>query len=305
MAQPMSRPSPVVLPRPGGDIIIRQFHPKDADQRNHPITPHRRGTSPAAFRASHILVRAGVMVSLQQEYRPSNKRRHIDSRSHRTVHLYATVHYKNVRGLCANARATDMADICHSYEVPIPVDGVQAPVPQGPAGFWVAAIESPESKTSEVVGYLGLDYRGGATAISDPSTGELRRMIVSMNHRRAQDRLASHDRGDGPRTSPPHKTCLGLLKMPALRRCRIETQAALLSSPDSYLALISYATHFPAEWYQPEINTLARRREQWHFGGGIGRKLAVVAVSANRVRNDSVADEIIEWQTGSALEGQT
>jgi ribosomal protein S18 acetylase RimI-like enzyme len=103
---------------------------------------------------------------------------------------------------CANARATDMADICHSYEVPIPVDGVQAPVPQGPAGFWVAAIESPESKTSEVVGYLGLgwcifyhasmwpdftsriDYRGGATAISDPSTGELRRMIVSMNHRR-------------------------------------------------------------------------------------------------------------------------
>jgi hypothetical protein len=27
-------------------------------------------------------------------------------------------------------------------------------------------------------------------------------------------------------------------------------------------------------------------------------------VGANRVRNDSVADEIIEWQTGSALEGQ-
>ncbi|KAF7328525.1 hypothetical protein MVEN_02539900 [Mycena venus] len=81
---------------------------------------------------------------------------------------------------CATARETDMADIPHSYEVPLSVDGIHLPLEQGPAGFWVAAIESPDRKTSEVVGYLGLDYH----ANPDPSSGELRRMIVSVNHRR-------------------------------------------------------------------------------------------------------------------------
>jgi hypothetical protein len=57
---------------------------------------------------------------------------------------------------CAVARETDMADIPHSYEVPLSIDGIQSPQTQGPAGFWVAAIESPDQKTSEVVGYLGL-----------------------------------------------------------------------------------------------------------------------------------------------------
>jgi hypothetical protein len=130
MAQPMSRPSPVVLPRPGGDIIIRQFHPKDADQvhallieglvygretHRDPlfavfphlitffssgITPqHRTGEEPFQphFVPRIFWVRAGVMVSLQQEYRPSNKRRRIESRSRRAIHLHETIHYKNVR----------------------------------------------------------------------------------------------------------------------------------------------------------------------------------------------------------------
>ncbi|KAJ7660390.1 hypothetical protein DFH06DRAFT_1089716 [Mycena polygramma] len=83
-------------------------------------------------------------------------------------------------GFCATARETDMADIPTTYDVPLSVDGVNSPTAQGPGAFWVAAIESPADKTSEVVGYLGLDYR----ALADPSSGELRRMIVPMNHRR-------------------------------------------------------------------------------------------------------------------------
>ncbi|KAJ7690828.1 hypothetical protein B0H17DRAFT_1064013 [Mycena rosella] len=86
---------------------------------------------------------------------------------------------------CATARKTDMADIPASYEVPLSVDGIQPPPEQGPGGFWIAAIDSPDLKTSEVVSYLGLDYRANA----DPSSGELRRMIVSMHHRRR--RIAS------------------------------------------------------------------------------------------------------------------
>jgi len=76
---------------------------------------------------------------------------------------------------CAKARRTDMADINKTYEVPLSEDETQ-----GPGGFWVAAIEALGGTESEVVGYLGLDY--GATA--DPSSGELRRMIVSPHHRR-------------------------------------------------------------------------------------------------------------------------
>ncbi|KAJ7359837.1 acyl-CoA N-acyltransferase [Mycena albidolilacea] len=197
MAQPMSRPSPVVLPRSGGDIIIRQFHPKDADQVHAllieglvygPESPHNTAQARNLYSRISCLAYFGCALGLW-----CLCSRNIVLRiSGGALTLGAAALFIYMRrsitkmfvDFCANARATDMADICHSYEVPLPVDGVQAPVPQGPAGFWVAAIESPESKTSEVVGYLGLDYRGGATAISDPSTGELRRMIVSMNHRR-------------------------------------------------------------------------------------------------------------------------
>ncbi|KAJ6550148.1 acyl-CoA N-acyltransferase [Mycena capillaripes] len=105
---------------------------------------------------------------------------------------------------CATARKTDMENITHSYEIPISVDGVQTPSEQGPAGFWVAVIESPENKTSEVVGYLGLDYR----ANSDPSSGELRRMIVSMHHRRRRigSLLITAAMDHARRHSPPLQT---------------------------------------------------------------------------------------------------
>ncbi|KAJ7899271.1 acyl-CoA N-acyltransferase [Mycena olivaceomarginata] len=79
---------------------------------------------------------------------------------------------------CANARKADMADIMDSYELSLSANGLSAQ--KGPGGFWVAVIESPEHNTAEVVGTLGLDHRG----TPDPATGELRRMIVSMRHRR-------------------------------------------------------------------------------------------------------------------------
>jgi hypothetical protein len=61
-----------------------------------------------------------------------------------------------------------MADIARSHDVPVSLpllaDGRQMQPPdeknQGPAGFWVAAIESKAGEhnihKSEVVGYLGL-----------------------------------------------------------------------------------------------------------------------------------------------------
>jgi hypothetical protein len=49
-----------------------------------------------------------------------------------------------------------MANITEAYEIPSAVDGVGSPKEQGPGGFWVAVLESPERKTSEVVGYVGL-----------------------------------------------------------------------------------------------------------------------------------------------------
>jgi hypothetical protein len=46
-----------------------------------------------------------------------------------------------------------MANITEAYEIP---SAVGSPKEQGPGGFWVAVLESPERNTSEVVGYVGL-----------------------------------------------------------------------------------------------------------------------------------------------------
>ncbi|KAJ7240635.1 acyl-CoA N-acyltransferase [Mycena haematopus] len=186
-----SPPPPVVVPRPGaaGDIIIRQFQPRDADQIHAmlveglvygPESPrnvaHRRnfvsrisclaylgsalGLGCWRYSTNPVLRVAGGALVLGATVLFFYKRRAITK-------LF--LHF------CANARVTDMADISRSYGVPLSAEGMQ-----GPGGFWVAAIESPDHKTSEVVGYLGLDYH----ANSDPSSGELRRMIVSVQHRR-------------------------------------------------------------------------------------------------------------------------
>jgi hypothetical protein len=183
-----SRPSPVVLPRPTGDIIIRQFQPKDAAQVHallveglvygrecrellssnyfiklhfnaadspHNVAQRRNLTGPIScvaylsfalglgclFRRNLVLQIGGAALSLGATALFVYMRRTITG-------LF--VHY------CAVARETDMADIPQSYEVPLSIEGIESPQTQGPAGFWVAAIESPNQKTSEVVGYLGL-----------------------------------------------------------------------------------------------------------------------------------------------------
>ncbi|KAJ7266278.1 hypothetical protein C8J57DRAFT_1619620 [Mycena rebaudengoi] len=81
---------------------------------------------------------------------------------------------------CATARKTDMEDIPESYGIPFGADNIHLPQQQGPGGFWVAVLGFPESKTPEVVGYVGLDYCSN----TDPTSAELRRMIVSPRHRR-------------------------------------------------------------------------------------------------------------------------
>ncbi|KAJ7909960.1 hypothetical protein B0H13DRAFT_2329769 [Mycena leptocephala] len=73
---------------------------------------------------------------------------------------------------CASARATDMADMARSYDVPVLLpllaDGRQ--------------MRSPDEKTKgqPVVGYLGLDHH----ATADPTCSQLRHLIVSSHHRR-------------------------------------------------------------------------------------------------------------------------
>ncbi|KAJ7146691.1 acyl-CoA N-acyltransferase [Mycena epipterygia] len=107
---------------------------------------------------------------------------------------------------CSTARNTDMADIPSSYEIPPSpsMSDRKGPPAQGPGGFWVAVIESPDHKTSEVVGYLGLDYRVNP----DPSAGELRRMMVSMHHRRRKiaSLLIAAVLDHAQHLSPPLKT---------------------------------------------------------------------------------------------------
>ncbi|KAF8169966.1 hypothetical protein K438DRAFT_2024527 [Mycena galopus ATCC 62051] len=184
----------MIIPRAAGDIVIRQFQPKDAEQVHALLveglvhgwdSPHKEaqrrnllGRVSCLAYLGAALGTAGCLYSKNFAIRVGGGALALGAAA---VFVYMR---QCITGIfvkfCAVARATDMADICRSYEVPISANDLECPPDQGPAGFWVAAIESPEQKTSEVVGYLGLDYRVNP----DPSFGELRRMIVSIRHRR-------------------------------------------------------------------------------------------------------------------------
>ncbi|KAJ6458933.1 acyl-CoA N-acyltransferase [Mycena vitilis] len=193
MADGTGRPDPVVVPRASGDIIIRRFQPRDAAQVHAmlveglvygPESPHntaqQRSFTSRVSRVAYLGFALGIACLWRNTlaFRITGAALCLGAVA---VFLHMRHSIRKVfNGFCATARETDMADIPTTYDVPISLDGVHSPTTQGPGAFWVAAIESPVGKSSEVVGYLGLDYR----AIADPSFGELRRMIVSMKHRR-------------------------------------------------------------------------------------------------------------------------
>ncbi|KAF7360064.1 hypothetical protein MVEN_00734500 [Mycena venus] len=193
MANSTTRPSSMVIPISSGDIVIRQFQPEDAEQIHalfleglvyapdsaHNVAQHRNLSSRVS-----CLAYLGFALGLGCLFR-NNIAVRVGGGA---LTLGATALFVHVRrtitkfwvDVCARTRETDLGDITHFYDLPLPANPTQASEPQGPSGFWVAVIESPEDKSSEVVGYLGFDYRLNP----DPSSGELRHMIVSMNHRR-------------------------------------------------------------------------------------------------------------------------
>ncbi|KAJ6467817.1 acyl-CoA N-acyltransferase [Mycena sanguinolenta] len=200
MSDKTSRPSPLlVVPRPGGDIIIRQFQTKDAEQVHAllveglvygPESPRNVALWRNLRSRISCLAYFGWTVGLSSCFWSTN---HVVRIAGGVLVLCATALFiyrrysitKLFVHFCAIARATDMADIVRTYEVPVTVSADGIKPPQGPSAFWVAVIESPDKSTSEIVGYLGLDYH----ANPDPSSAELRRMIVSGRYRRR--RIAS------------------------------------------------------------------------------------------------------------------
>ncbi|KAJ7868687.1 acyl-CoA N-acyltransferase [Mycena leptocephala] len=125
--------------------------------------------------------------------------------------------------VCATARTTDLADIAAFYTVPQPADRAQIASKHGPSGFWVAVLASAGHPSSQVVGFLGLGmshiiYKSRINPTSSPpadcqkdaasSSGELRRMFVSMNHRRRGigSQLISVALDHVRRLSPPLET---------------------------------------------------------------------------------------------------
>ncbi|KAJ7640032.1 acyl-CoA N-acyltransferase [Mycena polygramma] len=185
-----SKVSTLVSPSPTGDIIIRQFQPTDAPQvrallleglvygPGSPYHAAQRGylSQPVAcFLYLAFATGLGFLAQRKIAFRIAGI----------ALLLMTTAAFFYARqsitqwfvGYCATARATDMSDIMACYKVPLSSIGV---APLGPGGYWVAVIESAEQKTSEVVGMLGLYYDANV----NPTSGELRRMIVSKNHRR-------------------------------------------------------------------------------------------------------------------------
>ncbi|KAJ7155217.1 acyl-CoA N-acyltransferase [Mycena filopes] len=207
------QPPAVTVPRPGGDIVIRQFQARDAAQVHAllveglvwgPESPRNDALRKNLTRPLSCLTYFGVLLGLGCLTLQRNLALRLGGA---LLALGSAAFFTHVRRMtthmfvafCAKARETDMVDITRSYEIPSDAGEVQ-----GPGGFWVAAIDSPDGKTSEVVGYLGLDYHANA----DPTSGELRRMIVSMNHRRRRigSLLITAAVDHARRHAPPLKT---------------------------------------------------------------------------------------------------
>ncbi|KAJ7622863.1 hypothetical protein B0H17DRAFT_1112319 [Mycena rosella] len=183
-----ANPSAVVVPRDNGDIIVRQFEPEDASQVYAlllegfvygPESACNTALRKSLFGPVSYATYGGFAVGLSCLF----VKERVFQLGGAALCLGAASVFIYMRrcitetfvAYCATARKTDMADIPAYYGIPASADSEQ-----GPGGFWVAAIDSPDRRTSEVVGFLGLDYRVKA----DPTCGELRRLIVSMRHRR-------------------------------------------------------------------------------------------------------------------------
>ncbi|KAJ7263093.1 acyl-CoA N-acyltransferase [Mycena rebaudengoi] len=183
----------VVVPCLEGDVLIRQFQPQDAAQIHAllveglvygPESPCNATLYAYLFRpiscVAYGLFILGLMLFRQDVYSLKVAACFI---SLGALALFSSVRYSIIRGylnVCASAKRTDMADISTTYRVPLAVQDLDSTSVQGPGGFWVAVIESVDKSTSKVVGYLGSDYH----ADDNPTSSELRRMIVSMHHRR-------------------------------------------------------------------------------------------------------------------------
>ncbi|KAJ7108395.1 hypothetical protein C8R43DRAFT_1044223 [Mycena crocata] len=180
-----SQPAPVVVPRAHGDIIIRQFQPRDTAQvhamlyegliygpespRNTALRRNLTSRISCACYATFLLGAGCVGLSQHTHTTSTALTRTILKLGGGALCLGATLLFAYVRRtitgvfmhFCNTACRTDMADITASYE--IPAEGEE--VKQGPAGFWVAVVEAPDGKEEEeVVGYLGL---GASIAMLD------------------------------------------------------------------------------------------------------------------------------------------
>ncbi|KAJ7430932.1 acyl-CoA N-acyltransferase [Mycena galericulata] len=198
-----------------GEVIIRQFRRSDAPQVYALLSegfvhgdgsPQRAAQRRNRTSLSSCLAYAGIAVGLAFVVLSAKLKQSIDvitlQLAGEALSLCSAAFLIHVRKriegwlvkFCAKARETDMKDIAAWYG--ISPSGEQ----EGHSGFWVAVIEHPEDETSEVVGYVGLDFRPG----EDPTNAELRRMIVSPRHRKRRigsllmSALLEHARRCGP-----------------------------------------------------------------------------------------------------------
>ncbi|KAG7094877.1 hypothetical protein E1B28_005684 [Marasmius oreades] len=90
---------------------------------------------------------------------------------HGRMELYVTFAYTSCKD--------DLAKLIDHYELKLSDSVPNVYFTSGPRGFWVAEVDRPGASEPEIVGCIGLDL----SRIHGPDTGEMRRMVVSPDHR--------------------------------------------------------------------------------------------------------------------------
>ncbi|KAF8888254.1 acyl-CoA N-acyltransferase [Infundibulicybe gibba] len=78
---------------------------------------------------------------------------------------------------------SDLGDVAANYKLRPVVGSSWELEPSGRSAFWVAETSTPDGLGKEIVGCVGLDYYTRYSK-EDPTSAELRRMVVSPHHQR-------------------------------------------------------------------------------------------------------------------------
>ncbi|PPQ88129.1 hypothetical protein CVT25_004885 [Psilocybe cyanescens] len=165
-------------------VHIRPFRPSDFEQVHNDSLWRRamraQYRAPLSFFSYSLIICGLLMFTRQTENLPASRTGILIAVAGAFLFsLHRLLLEFGLKRIVRQNLECDLKDIARHYNLIKTTSGEHEYIPYGKSGFWVAEIEGEEHK-SEIVGTVGLD----SSTSEDPTSSELRRMVVSRHCRR-------------------------------------------------------------------------------------------------------------------------